>query len=248
MSACRLATVAQTRATLPHSVQQEAMSKRMDAFTKFTIERRSDLIRIARHTQGEHTVGDVVNEAWLLAERFPERRCVGADFCDVVFQQTLLAHLYQRLVRYTERNIRHAVRLDHPSCDASDTPLIDRIADPSGDPLSAAIAAQDIRSLPNETAFSLAAAYLILLNRFDNRMRSLSNHLLISLSHAYRCCAKARWLVAHQHSLAWKPPDAETAVRPWRTFRARRTPRQLEFEFPAALPLLAAHAIWPSAV
>jgi hypothetical protein len=245
MSAFWCVTVAQIRNAMPHSnARQEAVSKRMDAFTKFTVARRPDLRRIARHTQGEHSVEDVVNEAWLLAAHLWERGDIAADFGDTAFQQRLLAHLYQKLVRYTERNIRHALRLDHPTRDESTTPLIDRLADAGTDPLSTAIAAQECPSSRNDTVFSLAVAYLFLLRRFNNRMRALANHLLISLSHAYRCCARARWLVAQQHSLPWKPSDAKTALRPWRTFRARHTPRQLELEFGPAMPLFA-HAISP---
>lgn len=36
-----------------------------DVFKRFTIQRRKDLARIARHTRGEHQFDDVVNEAWI---------------------------------------------------------------------------------------------------------------------------------------------------------------------------------------
>lgn len=38
---------------------------------------------------------------------------VTADFLDPEFLKALLSHLYQKLVRYTERNVRYASRLDH---------------------------------------------------------------------------------------------------------------------------------------
>ena len=213
----------------------------MDSFGKFIGDRKPDLARIARATRGEHSVGDVANEAWVLAVELCERHAIAADFCDPHFQSLLLSHLFQRLVRFTELNVRHGVRLDHAT-NGSDGegshPLIDRLADTREDPLQSAIGAEERahRAAREPTEFSPAAAYLTLLRRFDNRMRSLAGHLLISLSHAYRCCEKARWLAAHQRSVAWTPADPAAAVRPWRTVRTERIPRQLEFDFENTFP------------
>jgi hypothetical protein len=213
----------------------------MDSFGTFIGDRKADLARIARATRGEHSVGDVANEAWVLAIELSERHSNAADFCDPQFQSLLLSHLFQRLVRFTELNVRHGVRLDHPA-NGSDGegshPLIDRLADTGEDPLQSAITAHERahRAAHEPNEFSLAAAYLTLLRRFDNRMRSLAGHLLISLSHAYRCCEKARWLAAHQRSVAWAPADPSAAVRPWRTGRTERIPRQLQFDFENKFP------------
>ena len=38
----------------------------MQTFDRFILERKDDLKRIARHTRGECTYGDVVNAAWLI--------------------------------------------------------------------------------------------------------------------------------------------------------------------------------------
>ena len=37
------------------------------SFEQFVAQRKKDLQRIARHTQGEHQLSDVINEAWLVA-------------------------------------------------------------------------------------------------------------------------------------------------------------------------------------
>lgn len=98
----------------------------MEAFDQFVLARKEDLKRIARHTRGEHAYGDVVNEAWVMAEAVSKRLQVPIDFLDAAFQRVLLGHLYQHLVRFL--NVRHAVRLDQAapgSDEATDThPLL----------------------------------------------------------------------------------------------------------------------------
>ena len=162
------------------------------------------------------------------------------DLADPQDQETLIARLYQQLVRYTELNVRHAVRLDHAPGDADEPhPLAHLLsAGESHDPLVALLEAEESRSrdVAEPTAGeSLAGAYLHLLRRFDNRMAEVATHLLISLSYCYRRCAEARYLAAFQQPL---PPEALTArgasvsiAGPWRRFRMVRVPVQLCFDF-----------------
>ena len=207
----------------------------LDMFSRFITERRGDLKRIARHTRGEHSDDDVVNEAWLMAETLSERFGLAIDYLDVQFQELLLSHLYQQLVRYAERNVRHAIRLDH-GADAHEVshPLAKRLSgDESREPLSVMLSSEEhsaSTSHPN-LHHSLASAYLTLLRHCDNRMRRVARHLLISLSYAYRCCANARQTTTRQHALELAPPAAISALRPWRHQRLERIPQQLEFDF-----------------
>lgn len=216
----------------------------MKAFERFILERRQDLKRIARHTRGEHSYDDAVNEAWLMAETVSARLHVPIDFLDATFQQVLLSHLYQHLVRYTDLNVRHAVRLDHaaPGDDEHTAahPLSNMLSSDDGsDPLSLLIAAEEKPCRPSHANehHSLASAYLMLLDHFGNRMRNVANHLLISTSYAYRCCAKAHLFTGCQHALELAPPVSMTMLRPWRRQRALRIPRQMEFDFDDKLPL-----------
>lgn len=225
----------------------------MEAFDRFVQERKEDLRRIARHTRGECAYEEVVNEAWLMAETISARQHVPIDFLAPAFQQLLLSHLYQHLVRYTDLNVRHAIRLDHAITDDTEHgaphPLLNVLAsDEDDDPLSFLIASEEKPAHPSPAneQHSLASAYLILLGHFGNRMRSVANHLLISTSYAYRCCAKACLVTACQHALLLAPPAAISALKPWRSQRMLRTPQQLEFDFDEELPFViyaqAAHA------
>lgn len=109
------------------------------AFERFTRAHRDDLRRISRHTNGESSMGDVQSEAWLMLHALADKgKPVDLDApADV---RRLLAHLYQHLVRYTELQVRHAVRLDHSPDGDEQTPhplALRLAAQPHFDPLVA---------------------------------------------------------------------------------------------------------------
>ncbi|HVT32727.1 MAG TPA: hypothetical protein VHE32_08765 [Rhodanobacteraceae bacterium] len=210
-----------------------------DAFERFVLDRKADLARIARRTRGEYSFDDACNEAWLMATTVSVRYAIPIEFLSRDFQEKLLGHLHKHLVCFTDLNVRHAVRLDHaPKDDAargSAHPLArSMVADAGNDPLSHLAARDDAAATAARCAdgrHSLAAAYVILLSHFGNEMRRVADHLLISRSYAYRCCAKARRLVVSQRSLALSPPSRVCALRSWRRRRMPRIPRQMEFDF-----------------
>jgi len=161
-------------------------------------------------------------------------------------QSLLISHLYQHLVRYTDLNVRHAVRLDHSKNgeDGEAHPLAYLLAaDTHYDPLVALIDAEDRRQSALErdpcVHQSIAAAYLHLMRRFNNRMAAVANHLMISLSYCYRRCARARLLAIHQEALPAPAMAADPDFIPgaWRHFRLLRAPVQLSFDFDSDMGL-----------
>lgn len=213
----------------------------MDAFSRFVQQHRDDLKRIARATRGEHQYDDVVSEAWLMAQQLSAKHPTPSPFDTDWFEGLLIRHLYQKLVRYTELNVRHAVRLDHAIGDDADGahPLMDKLpVDDGRDPLSYLLAVEASKDAPttDDIPPSLAGAWLLLLQRYGNRMRPVAGHLLISLSYAYRCCAQARWFARHQNALRLE--TSATQLRAWRRHRATRAPRQLEFAFEEGLAFI----------
>jgi hypothetical protein len=216
----------------------------MDAFTHFLELHASDLKRIARATRGEHPYEDVVHEAWLMAAEISARLERPVDFHDGDFRDLLLRHLYQALVRYTELNVRHAVRLDHaPGNDAGDDGahwLMNRLVSDQGqDPFSRLLDAEDGAEAKDAAAarHSLAGAWVALLGRHDDRMQAVARTLLVSSSHAYRCFAGALSLARAQASIPFGGSGPPTQLGPWRRSRAIRIPRQLELDFREELPL-----------
>lgn len=213
------------------------------AFERFVTQRKKDLQRIARHTRGEYQLPDVINEAWLLACDLAAHRGATIAFLSRPFQELLLSHLYQQLVRYTEQNVRLAVRLDHApagsdSQDASHPLMHMLVSDGGRDPLAELIERETESLWSNEpdVHHSLAGAYVGLLRHFDNRMHAVADHLLISVSYAYRRCAQARLWAAYQNPVPMPAMEARFIPGPWRQFQLRRAPIQLMFDFDDELP------------
>lgn len=219
-----------------------------DAFTQFLALRRRDLQRISRHTRGESSLGDVQAEAWLMIDTLA-RKGVVIDLEEPEHQSLLIAHLYQHLVRYAELQVRHAVRLDHaPGGEDGQThPLMNLLAaEGHYDPVVALMEAeaQAQAALDEDPAAhqSLAGAYLYLLRRFDNRMKEVADHLMISVSYCYRRCAHARCLAVHQQVLPSAANDTNFVPGAWRRFRILRIPVQLAFDFDADMVLFGSGA------
>lgn len=107
------------------------------------------------------------------------------------------------------------------------------VSDGGRDPLAELLtreAAQDAETIDADS--SLAAAYADLLHQFDNKLQAVADFLLISVSEFRRHYAKALWLVQHQRSIPLAHRDGSRfRLRPWRRFRFRRVPVQLELPF-----------------
>ena len=83
-----------------------------DPLSNFLSTRRSDLRRIAARTCGEHTVEDVSGESWLIAQEISRKRGLPIDFLNADDQELVLSWLHCRLVRFADKSVRFAVKLD----------------------------------------------------------------------------------------------------------------------------------------
>lgn len=213
-----------------------------DTFQKFVKQRKSDLERIARRTSGEHEFQDVEGEAFVMAADIGRRRGYDIDWSSEPDQKLVLAYVFQKLVHYEERNVRFAVRLDKSVEDEDGEfvhPLVRRLASDGGrDPLARLIEREDNEAWRARKRYCLATAWIRMLEHFDGRMLSVADHLLVSLSHAYRCHRKAVRLTSTQSPMPGKTMPASLMPGPWRTFRILRTPEQLTFDFQEQLSLL----------
>ena len=216
----------------------------MDAFARFQRDRGKDLRRIASATRGEHSLDDVWQEAWLIADQVAHRTGRAKDFDDPDFQSLLIAFLYQALVRYTELNVRLAVPLDHAPAgnddDGQSHPLFGKLTGDQGrDPLSYLLAVEtgDKDEAPSDAALlgTNAGAWVVLLRQCDNRMRTVSGRLLISLPHAYHCMARARERATFQAAIPLRSRERAPRLGAWRRARYERIPQQLAFDFDPAL-------------
>jgi hypothetical protein len=212
----------------------------MDAFAHFLKQYEGVLRQLVGATRGEYRHEDVCQQAWLEAREMADEQGVPPDFLDPAFQAQIIVHLRRRLV-YADRRFRHATRLDHGFGGDDDVhPLARRLVSDEGrDPLSELLDAETPVEAPDEDdlPLSLALAWVLLLRQHEQRMRAVAARLLISVSHAYHCCAKARRLAACQHPIPLEPALRHTTLQlgPWRRQRAIRIPQQLAFDFDEAL-------------
>jgi hypothetical protein len=178
-------------------------------------------------------------EAWLMLATLQDKG-ITLDLDVPGHQALLISHLYQHLVRYTELNVRNAVRLDHaPNGEEGEVHPLSHLlaADAYYDPVMALMHAEDQGQSALERSLSahpsMAAAYLYLLRYFNNQMVAVADHLMISLSYCYRRCKHARLLAIHQEALpaTAMASDPDFVPGAWRRFRLSRTPIPLSFDF-----------------
>lgn len=210
-------------------------------FDTFLQRHAKDFPRIARASRGEWEAGDVRSQAWLLAHDIGLKRGHPLDLDDGDDASLLIRYLYNHCVKYDETVVRHATRLDHGASDGDDNPhhwLLDTLVSDDGEhPLSLLELFESAeREPPDPDPYhSVAASWLHLLQRFDQRMTDVAAFLLISLSWCYTRCRAARQLADTQWPLPHTPTAADDALQPWRKFklpaRQRNEPLQLAMDY-----------------
>ncbi len=210
-----------------------------EAFQRFVKAYRPRFKAIAGATKGEYTPEDIEGEAWLMAPIVAQKKGLALDFDDPFFQDRLAAFLYKELTQFAETVIRYAVKLDK-QIDGEDFAVDDHpamrklAASDFCDPLQHLIAAEEATDEPreHEPHESRAGAYVHLLRRFDNRMREVAQHLLISRSYCYFRYNEALAMVQQQLPLPGAGLATDSAKNPksWRAFRQVRRWVQMELD------------------
>jgi hypothetical protein len=172
----------------------------MDSYQAFIIQRRSDLRRIAVQTRGEHALEDVEAEAWLIAERIAVKRGFAINFSHRSDQEQVLAWLHNRLVKYADKQLRFAVKLDKDWDNEDAEATVHSMARLLAAPETFDPAIQLLRReegpdpiLLTRHSYSQASAYVILLCRFDWDAEELADHLRIVVQ---TLLARLRWFGA----------------------------------------------------
>lgn len=160
----------------------------MHTISDFLMGHAPALRRIAGATRGDMSVEDVKQEAWLVSADLGQRRGYPIDFGDPADQQSVLKWLYCKLVKFAEKQMRHAVRLDK-DWDQEDTEfaanaLARLLTSPlDSDPLVRLQQAEDEIDYAQVVrhSYSQASAYVLLLIRFDWDADALSADLWITV-------------------------------------------------------------------
>lgn len=180
----------------------------MHRFEVFSRERWGDLKRIAYATQGEHTADDLSSEAWLLAIEIEEKLERPFDFGCKLDQDRLLAWMYARFVKFADKAVRHAVRLDKGWDDEAEEGLGSRIArmllaPEHSDPHRAHKTADEAAELAEtvQKSYTEAAAYTILLIRKEWDLPELADNLWTCVRTLRDRIGRAAYRVQHQLAL-----------------------------------------------
>lgn len=203
------------------------------AYERFVATHKSKFRRISYATLGEHAPGDVETEAIVVAQDLHIKHGRVVDFDSSSFRHELFQHLYQKLVVYTERNVRFAIRLDHGVEEDEPHPLAGTLVGDDGrDPLALLLEKENALGCDKNADGhpSQAAAYVRLLEHFNYRMMAVSNHLLLSISYTYKRVADATVLAKFQQPMALPLPGPNFVPGPWRRFKLMRLPVQLTLD------------------
>jgi hypothetical protein len=189
------------------------------------------LRRIAGATRGDMSVEDVKQEAWLVAADIEQRRGYPVDFADPQDQESVLRWLYCKLVKFAEKQMRHAIRIDkdwdQEDAEVAASVLARLLTSPlDSDPLVRMQQAED--DIDYESAvrhsYSEASAYVLLLVRFDWDIEALAADLRVAVQALRRrlrlCGIKAKVQPSLFDGLAVVDPTFEP--RRARPFSARR--------------------------
>lgn len=146
------------------------------------------LRRIAGATRGEMSVEDVKQEAWLVAADIEQRRGYPVDFGDPDDQESVLKWLYCKLVKFAEKQMRHAVRIDRDwdqeDAEVAASALARLLTSPlDSDPLVRLQQAEDEVDYTEVVrhSYSEASAYVLLLIRFDWDVEALAADLRVAV-------------------------------------------------------------------
>lgn len=153
-------------------------------FQAFFSRMKARFSQLARSTRNEKEVGDLHNDAIVIALEIGDRRGRPIDLTDATDQDLVMRELYLENVKRADWKMRYAVRIDHePDRDEEGIALIERLpAQASSDPLVSLLAKESPTdpAAPVEKSYSQAAAYLVTFDRFRNDRQRICAHLAIS--------------------------------------------------------------------
>lgn len=213
-----------------------------ESFQSFLTKNKSKFLSISYKTNREYSLEDIENEALVTAYEVSEKYKINLDFNCTIFQDKVIAFLYQKLVNYAEHVVQYAFRIDQTNNNSDhDTsgeihPILQhRTSESSSNPIDILIKNEDdvTSSIELGSHSSRAHAYLSLLRRFNNKMDDMAKYLLICSSYCYFRFNEALTMVETQLSLPEEGLWTESAASPktWRPYKATRDWIQLSFHF-----------------
>lgn len=132
------------------------------------------------------SVDDMASESWILAIEIGQRRGWAFDFGDQDDQDTLLAWMHNRFVKYAEKAVRYAIKLDRnwdnddgEQTGAALARLLTAPIDTDPQVRQQALEEKDDLIAVIQQSYSEASAYVLLLVRVDWHLEDLAGLLQI---------------------------------------------------------------------
>ncbi len=184
------------------------MAISFEAISQFFRKRATAVRRILGATRGEVELPELQSEAWIAAEAIGRKRGYPFDFNDLADQETLLGRLYNHLVRFADKTVKFAIKLDtdwdKDESKSAGATLARLLAAPeSSDPLLSLTQTEDgdevLAAL--QLSYSQATAYVLLLRRFHWQAQDLAEHLKLAIDSLRRRFRMAAFTVQCQPSL-----------------------------------------------
>ena len=130
------------------------------------------------------SVDDMASESWILAIEIGQRRGWTFDFADQDDQDTLLAWMHNRFVKYAEKAVRYAIKLDRnwdnddgEQTGAALARLLTAPIDTDPQVRQQALEEKDDLIAVIQQSYSEASAYVLLLVRMDWHLEDLAGLL-----------------------------------------------------------------------
>lgn len=190
-------------------------------FETFLEVRAADLRSISRRSR-EHSLEEVQSEAWLIAIEIGNKRGWPLDFTNQDEQDMLLAWLHNRLVKFAEKTVRYAARLDHGQDDDAEhagntlARLLTAPLDSDPQVQRQLLDDRDVLIDHVQKSYSQAAAYMLLLIKAEGDLKHLAGLLWIGIG-TLRVRMKRLALLARVQSTLFDGVERlDPAMTPWR--------------------------------
>jgi hypothetical protein len=200
-------------------------------FTRMIAAMLSHLKRIAGSTQGEHSVDDLKNEAYIIAADVRADLTHDVEPEDEQLQSTVIAKIQKLFGRFVNRPMRYAARIDRDDVDDDGdfvgNAIAARLSAPEAYEPHVALEQReesDAAKQAIDAQFSEAVAYLRVLDRFDGDKPIIARYLAIHASTLDARLSRAGLFAEFQPSMFDGIETVPDDFFPRRGFRRRRQP------------------------
>lgn len=164
------------------------MNRTLAFFERVILLIRRQLERIARSSEGDHSVDDLTNETWLIVDELHAAPGANPDPEDESLREAIIERLHRQFGRFANRKERFAARIDRDDVghdgELMESSVAARLAAPEAYEPHVALEQREERDRFKQALdarFSEAVAYLRVLDHFDGNRVVIAQYLAIPL-------------------------------------------------------------------